>query len=1166
MSNSEIGNQGFSNGDSFQIGNILGSSNVAIGREAFIYSYNYNYVHETKRQLEKSIREPENYISRKAEEEQLSRLIRSVNGSIPILLSGISGAGKTWLVTKVLAQLLLEGQNLFPEGFLWASLANLDVQQLLQECLDLLEFATDHPQSNQSSARKLFWHHIMERQGRSLIIFDDVHHEQQLHQLLPDPRQALANCCILIICSPQVAYSIPDTYKHRVTLAGMKEDEIQELFCTYLQLSDKQKRLQQPYIEEIANRLGSLPLLLATAAHDMKFRNIPPGAYAHTLRELDHPGNHNRHSIIDKLELALHDLSPEQRDLFSFIGVLGEGPWRQDMLAAVAIRHPADIQADLDILVKRGLIQPCGDRRYKVNVITRELAQQLLKKQPLYIQHAAYVCLAHECLNYIRHTVTGLTSSPNMQSSIISTEASHIRQVIGWAIQHQEWQLLLQFADVARHEVLRAFVTSTFDEIKMNLTLASLVEPIVWQHGARGDNISQIFTGTKNWYYKAAKVSNEGTDQAQKSSSSPPPELGLNIELGQIIDGLFEDICLLYSRWSGVRATGLICLKLNLIGCELIACDLSQSIWLNIEAPQINLSGSIVSNSLLQHVRLYRATLKDANLSGAILKHVKLQGADLRNCNLTDALLDDVDLRGADLRGARVDRAIFHQVRFQDCRAEGVDWATAVIVDTTPTQEESDEIATSLGPEAQRLIVDKIPEHHRSKNYDKLLSISTSIYQSSQKPLSDLIFTRPDFRIFCYPDSVNPASPHSTASPDSPTSPDSQGDRIQEQHKQVKPLMVSKCQFIQADFRAANISAADFSETLLDYANFRRAFLEDVSFRNASMRTADLRAAVLKNGDLNNANLSHAQLSHITIDGGKLERATLRGAQLRNASLIGAQLQQAELVDADLSNAMLREAHLEEANLSRANLQRARLIGAHLSGANLEAAICDHADFSNAIISDEQLACAASWRGAVLRDGERALDIQDQKLLIELIQQQRNLRLAYLNGTFNEMELKSYDLLGVQLKGDFTLIHFQGAILNYAHLSGIFSNIDCTLTQLQNTILSGHFFDTCFNKAIITNSRLSGVFVNCTFAEANLDKTSFEGVSFVSCDFTGVHIDENMFSKAFRLRGCLLPSIGQYDGHFHLPGDIEDARKFGLNLDIQEQRTAFYEAKAIELY
>jgi uncharacterized protein YjbI with pentapeptide repeats len=191
----------------------------------------------------------------------------------------------------------------------------------------------------------------------------------------------------------------------------------------------------------------------------------------------------------------------------------------------------------------------------------------------------------------------------------------------------------------------------------------------------------------------------------------------------------------------------------------------------NVDARQLNLTGSILSHALLHYVRLHRANLRDADLSGAVLEHVKLRGADLRNCNLAGVLFDDVDLRGADLRDAHVAGAVFHNVNFDDCRGDGVNWNAARIMGKV-SSEERDTITSAFGPKALPPLEDG--EKHlppRIVAHNKLNSIHTSKKSDPSNPPRDCNFLGFDLRAIAYDE-----------------------------------LLVSDCQFDKADMRAARLN------------------------------------------------------------------------------------------------------------------------------------------------------------------------------------------------------------------------------------------------------------------------------------------------------------------------------------------------------------------------
>jgi uncharacterized protein YjbI with pentapeptide repeats len=119
---------------------------------------------------------------------------------------------------------------------------------------------------------------------------------------------------------------------------------------------------------------------------------------------------------------------------------------------------------------------------------------------------------------------------------------------------------------------------------------------------------------------------------------------------------------------------------------------------------------------------------------------------------------------------------------------------------------------------------------------------------------------------------------------------------------------------------------------------------------------------------------------HLTMLTGEAEGRAMDAAELfkrygagerafADINLCCANLQRAKLRGAYLHGASLRWANLRGADLRWANLTRASLAGANLTGANLKWAYLVEADLRAAIVADEQLAQAASLKGAILPDG-----------------------------------------------------------------------------------------------------------------------------------------------------------------------------------------------------
>ena len=135
-------------------------------------------------------------------------------------------------------------------------------------------------------------------------------------------------------------------------------------------------------------------------------------------------------------------------------------------------------------------------------------------------------------------------------------------------------------------------------------------------------------------------------------------------------------------------------------------------------------------------------------------------------------------------------------------------------------------------------------------------------------------------------------------------------------------------------------------------------------FQGVDLEGANLRGAHLQGINLKGANVQGADLANANLYDAYLVDADLRGAYLCWADLMGADLRGVDLGGADLTGA-----DLSGANLYHADLPCADLSGADLSGANLSEADLTGADLNGAQVTDEQLAQAASLKGAILPDG-----------------------------------------------------------------------------------------------------------------------------------------------------------------------------------------------------
>jgi uncharacterized protein YjbI with pentapeptide repeats len=1104
----------------------------------------------------------DNYVARPEEENKLIAALSQSSYKHPIVLYGMSGIGKTWLAAKVVHTLHEKAeQKRFPGGILWGSLDDFEPPNLLAYFLRQLGNETVQNGLSPQELRTAFWGRL-KGDKLTLIVFDDVKDERQVSLLLPAPSDYPANCCVLLISVNSLKLPYDDSETLRISLGTLHKDQSINVFQKYLRNGKQQiPAYNEKQLAEIARLLGYIPLLLATAARNIKSGTISPSAYIVALRDRDSRTDAIGKVLWEGLALALQNLSPTQRDFFDFIGALGEGSWQLDMLASVALRRPSEIDHDLAALVERELVKPTANGRYDVNTIIYEYARHRFQQLPDYVQRAALINLAYYCITLAQNIRAELEQRPNLRSvqkrntlyaeesfvqafaEEIEPEMSHIRHVLDWAEQRQDWDLLQRFSYVAHTELLKYFVASN-SEIHVALCMATVVEPIVGGQRAYLEPKYQTLINPTGW-----KKSGE--------SENKVCELDLDIQVGHVIDGLFEDMRLFDTRWIGVRATGCIFRNVEMIGCQFIACDLSQSVWTSNErsnAQQIVLSGSNLNYALLHNVRLPRASMHRAKLNGTVLQGVDLRGADLREADFSGATLEDTDLRGAYLYNANFTQAILRNVQLTGCRIEGICWHGA----TLDSVKVNSDYKQELEQQAQEQVSSTVVLHQpRERPIEGLLSLTQGSDHGRVDDGQRRDFASTDLRAAAKND-----------------------------------LKLQGCRFSNADMRAVNLESADFTNVDLSGADLRAARLHNAKFKNANLRNADLRAAILTKACLDKANLHQALL--------------------RAAILSGGQLSDATLTDSNLVSANLNKAHLTGVKLKNADLTGVDLTDANLTDADLTDVICEGANFTNAIVTEEQLAKATFRGGAKWRTGDKIQVLRGEYKQTTKKWVGEFLLLAHLNAEFEQEDMSHCELLGAQLggifkgvslkgakldhadlSGRFLSTNFTGASLNKAQLLGIFkpkpskpptqpqtvfddatledalldglfyqvrfqrailrharlpvtgkfSSVDFSTASLPGAHLSGTFTKTTFNQAFLIDTVMQGTFVKCSFVGANFQGADICGVSFVNCDLTDANIEKSQLRQAARLRGCIMPNGSPYDGSFDLPGDRKDAQR-----------------------
>jgi uncharacterized protein YjbI with pentapeptide repeats len=145
---------------------------------------------------------------------------------------------------------------------------------------------------------------------------------------------------------------------------------------------------------------------------------------------------------------------------------------------------------------------------------------------------------------------------------------------------------------------------------------------------------------------------------------------------------------------------------------------------------------------------------------------------------------------------------------------------------------------------------------------------------------------------------------------------------------------------------------------------------------------------------------------------------------------------------------------------------------------------------------------------------------------------------ALFNGSLNGIDLRSADLTGAILEGGIAMnANLENATLLGASMSGI---------KLDGSNL---------NYANLKDAKLVGASLRgCRFYQANMSSTDLSWADLTASEL----ITEDQLKGCNALWGATLPDGEKYDGSYDLKGDIDEARKYGVNYDDPEDRSRFY--------
>lgn len=203
--------------------------------------------------------------------------------------------------------------------------------------------------------REFFWKKLTESGGCWLIVVDHLSRPQDLLEILPASPKDAGDCRVLSI-GHGGALHVPDPWK--VQPVHLSRVEMQDALKIYRQaLGPERADGFAPALEAIVEALDAHLQLIVTSARLFQNGCTSPPRYLELLRQHDEQRALHSDHLADTLERMVQELGESQQHLFDCVGVLGEGDWSVELLAAVATRRPGEILDDLAALVATNVIE-----------------------------------------------------------------------------------------------------------------------------------------------------------------------------------------------------------------------------------------------------------------------------------------------------------------------------------------------------------------------------------------------------------------------------------------------------------------------------------------------------------------------------------------------------------------------------------------------------------------------------------------------------------------------------------------------------------------------------------------------------------------------------------------------------------------------------------------
>lgn len=456
---------------------------------------------------------------------QLSRYLRSQDGSRLCGLLGMAGLGKTSLANHLAYRL----RSHFPDGVLWIALEQTNTMSALQglaaaygeSVTGYTDLATRSAKVRELLAGK-----------QALLILDNASSDEEIRPLLPPSGQ----CAVLITSRRHNLAVLDAAYRLKLTPFNQTSQESLDLFARILgpERLDKER---EPF-QQLADLLGHLPLAIDIAANRLKHE--PGWTTQQMLARLQADSSRldflvrGDRAVRLSFDLSYQHLDPADQDLFALLGMFAGPDFSVELAAELAERPSHQIEDGLRRLFSFSLLQAGENARYRLHPLLRDYARQL-GQEPDLPRRFSRIFLDYVQQHAADHTALEQESSNILAALALAQEQNHHTAFIDAVITLFPYWQSQGHLEQARHYLQQAEAVARRQSYQKGLM-------IVLYH--------QGYTAMKQGQPEQAELYYQEALDLARQANDPNQTSELLLKLGALAHrrGQYEDAAVFYNE------------------------------------------------------------------------------------------------------------------------------------------------------------------------------------------------------------------------------------------------------------------------------------------------------------------------------------------------------------------------------------------------------------------------------------------------------------------------------------------------------------------------------------------------------------------------------------------------------------------------------------------